>query len=509
MAADLFQKAIDITPKMAAQLIQVLKRENVQFVVAPYEADSQLVYLEKSGFITGIISEDSDLLIFGAKVLFTKMNEFGECIRVSRDNFFKCKDLSLAGMNDAQLRAMAIFSGCDYSNGIPKVGLKIAHRYIRKYMTAERALRGLRFNGFNVPKDFEQIFEQAELTFLHQRVFCLKERKLIMLNESKTELSQEVHEFIGRLVDPKIAEGVAMGILDPFTKEPIVLNKAESMMVATSSASMPLTPPITSFFSKAEHTRSVPTSTNRFSIPQNNTTASIPRARTLPQPYFSLTKQEEVSAYNRSLVAKRAVTVFETEQKKIEYTPTTKDFESRFFASIKKPSSKKQLETSHDVEDDQPRLKRHKPNMDLVVTEISASKINLSQFAYQNSTPKIEIPSSSPLASPLKKPDSRPPLESPVESSFEEIIHSSEEEIPETPVKQRGTAKNKSLVYHKSPSKEYLKTDQVGLKLKNLKGHENAIKELPTKYKAIKSLSDKENTDSSILGSLQKFRYKG
>jgi len=40
---------------------------NIDFVVAPYEADAQLAYLEKIGLIQAIITEDSDLLVFGCK----------------------------------------------------------------------------------------------------------------------------------------------------------------------------------------------------------------------------------------------------------------------------------------------------------------------------------------------------------------------------------------------------------------------------------------------------------
>ncbi|KAI7546993.1 PIN domain-like protein, partial [Hortaea werneckii] len=55
------QKSVDVTPIMAKELIEELKRMDVPYIVAPYEADSQMAYLEASGVIDGIISEDSDL----------------------------------------------------------------------------------------------------------------------------------------------------------------------------------------------------------------------------------------------------------------------------------------------------------------------------------------------------------------------------------------------------------------------------------------------------------------
>ncbi len=48
-------------------LNQALRAENIDYVVAPYEADAQLCFLEKEGLVDGIITEDSDLLVFGCK----------------------------------------------------------------------------------------------------------------------------------------------------------------------------------------------------------------------------------------------------------------------------------------------------------------------------------------------------------------------------------------------------------------------------------------------------------
>src|SRR5262245_28563100 len=70
------QKAVDVTPEMARMLIEELMHHNIQYVVAPYEADSQLVYLERKGIINGILSEDSDMLVFGAKCLITKLDKY-------------------------------------------------------------------------------------------------------------------------------------------------------------------------------------------------------------------------------------------------------------------------------------------------------------------------------------------------------------------------------------------------------------------------------------------------
>ena len=216
------QKAVDVTPTMARHLIEELKKIGVQYVVAPYEADAQLVYLERSGQIQGVLSEDSDLLVFGTKRLLTKLDQHGDCIEIIRSDFTACRDISLIGWSDADFRQMAILSGCDYLPSINKMGLKTAYRYIRKYKSIEKVLRMLQFDGqYKVPPGYLEAFYDAELTFLHQRVYCSKASSLVMLTDPGEDVKEKDMPFIGADVEQKIAMGVANGDIDPISKRPI------------------------------------------------------------------------------------------------------------------------------------------------------------------------------------------------------------------------------------------------------------------------------------------------
>lgn len=57
--------------------VQILRLENVEFVVAPYEADAQLAYLsgleEQKGGVVAVITEDSDLMAYGCKAVRTSL----------------------------------------------------------------------------------------------------------------------------------------------------------------------------------------------------------------------------------------------------------------------------------------------------------------------------------------------------------------------------------------------------------------------------------------------------
>ena len=216
------QKAVDVTPDMARLLIEDLKRADVPYIVAPYEADAQLTYLERTGVISAILSEDSDLLVFGAKCLLTKLDQYGDCVEINRADFCACREISLNGWSDADFRRMAILSGCDYLASIPKMGLRTAYRLVRKHKSIEAIVRALQFDGqFRVPAGYVDAFKEADLTFLHQRVFCPLQESLVLHTPADKDYSEEELPYVGRPVEAEIAIGVARGDLDPMTKEPL------------------------------------------------------------------------------------------------------------------------------------------------------------------------------------------------------------------------------------------------------------------------------------------------
>ena len=229
------QRAVDVTPEMARQLIDELKKIGVQYVVAPYEADAQLVYLERKGIVQGMLSEDSDLLVFGAKRLLTKLDQYGDCVEINRADFTACREISLVGWSDAEFRRMAVLSGCDYLAGINRMGLKSAYRFVRKYKSIEKIVQMLQFDGqYFVPTGYLERFHKAELTFLHQRVFCPLKNDVVMMTDLEAEGRPEDFSFIGHGVKQDIAIGVAKGELDPMTKQPIC--------VRSTAKSTPTTP---------------------------------------------------------------------------------------------------------------------------------------------------------------------------------------------------------------------------------------------------------------------------
>lgn len=327
------QKAIDVTPEMARHLIEELKKADVPYVVAPYEADSQLVYLERHGFINGIISEDSDLLVFGAKRLLTKMDQHGQCIEINRRDFCAVREISLTGWTDDQFRQMTIFSGCDYLEGINNMGLKTAYRMMRKYKTPERVIRMLQFDGkFRISENYLAQYKQAELTFMYQRVFCPKKKDLVLLTEPPASSPLDVEEmpYIGARVGRELARAVALGDVDPISKLPIVIaplpgnrrptgtTRTSAVTATTAQQSRPsLGKPIDAYFQDNRRIAMGEMDRNCFSIDAERVAALTqngltPRVFPLPRPYIDGSTRSPADRPYTSIQRRRTEPVSQT-----------------------------------------------------------------------------------------------------------------------------------------------------------------------------------------------------
>uniref|UniRef100_V5EJU3 Exonuclease n=1 Tax=Kalmanozyma brasiliensis (strain GHG001) TaxID=1365824 RepID=V5EJU3_KALBG len=236
-ARDVYGKCVDITPEMAYQLIKVLKDESVPYVVAPYEADAQLAYLEAEGIIDGVVTEDSDLLVFGCKTVLFKLDQAGNAVEMLQERFWTNRAIALSGWTTVEFRQMAILSGCDYLPSIVGMGLKNAHRLLRRYKTVDKVLQAVRLEGkMRIPPTYSREFRKAELTFVHQRVFDPRSKKLVTLTPLPDGTHDDMLPFIGAAMDDHVARGVAEGIVDPISRTPIVDRLPKPLTTRSSSA---------------------------------------------------------------------------------------------------------------------------------------------------------------------------------------------------------------------------------------------------------------------------------
>jgi exonuclease-1 len=154
IARSYFSKAVDVTPRMAAQLIQILRRTRpkVLCTVAPYEADAQLSYLCKEGLVDAIISEDSDTIPYGCKEVLFKLKHDGKCETVILKDVYGTflPGLDLRAFTPLMTVALCVGAGCDYLEPLKGFGIKNSYKLISKHRSIGKMLWAMRTAG-NIP----------------------------------------------------------------------------------------------------------------------------------------------------------------------------------------------------------------------------------------------------------------------------------------------------------------------------------------------------------------------
>ncbi|XXG77184.1 hypothetical protein AAC387_Pa08g1384 [Persea americana] len=218
-AYECYQKAVDITPSIALELILVLKKENVDYVVAPYEADAQMAFLSINKYVDAVITEDSDLIPFGCSRIVFKMDKFGQGVEFQYSMLQQNKELNFTGFTKKMLLEMCILSGCDYLQSLPGMGLKKAHALVRKFKSYDKVIKHLRYSAVSVPPTYDESFKKAMWSFQHQRVYDPTIEDIVHLTDIPHDLGSDL-DFLGPLLPQSVVKGIAKGELDPFTKLP-------------------------------------------------------------------------------------------------------------------------------------------------------------------------------------------------------------------------------------------------------------------------------------------------
>ena len=224
-ALALFSKAVDVTPRMAKEVLDACAAAGVEAVVAPYEADAQLAYMVISGQCEAVLTEDSDLVVFGCPRILFKLEDSGRVDELQLE--YIRADLSpsmvnVATWSFARIRQMFIMSGCDYLPSIKGFGVSKAWQFLRDFQSAQAAIKMIRAQGkHTVPRGYEQAFEEAENTFLYQPVWCAARGEMIPLNPYPPDLGPEaVASYAGAILPPDLAREVCEGRVDPCTHLP-------------------------------------------------------------------------------------------------------------------------------------------------------------------------------------------------------------------------------------------------------------------------------------------------
>jgi len=110
--------ADEVTQVMITECQQLLRLFGLPYIIAPMEAEAQCAELVKLGLVDGIVTDDSDIFLFGGTRVYKNMfnqAKFVECYLLSDLE----RDFNL---DRRQFINLAHLLGSDYAEGIPHVG---------------------------------------------------------------------------------------------------------------------------------------------------------------------------------------------------------------------------------------------------------------------------------------------------------------------------------------------------------------------------------------------------
>ncbi|EIN09779.1 PIN domain-like protein [Punctularia strigosozonata HHB-11173 SS5] len=119
----------EITHQMVAQIMTMLRLFGIPYITAPMEAEAQCATLNELGLVDGIITDDSDVFLFGGKRVLKNMFNQSKTVEC-----FLLPDLARElGLDRDTLIRLAYLLGSDYTEGLPGVGPVVAMELLKEF----------------------------------------------------------------------------------------------------------------------------------------------------------------------------------------------------------------------------------------------------------------------------------------------------------------------------------------------------------------------------------------
>uniref|UniRef100_A0A0P4W1D1 Exonuclease 1 n=1 Tax=Scylla olivacea TaxID=85551 RepID=A0A0P4W1D1_SCYOL len=220
-----FRRCVEVTSEMAFEVISACRARNVDVVVAPYEADAQLAFLNLSGIAQVVITEDSDLIVFGCKSILFKLDSNGGCVLVDHEKLHLAMNIPRDKFSFEKFRNMTILSGCDYLPSLPGIGLVKACKFFSVtantdiFNVLSKLPSYLNMPNLEVTQEYREKFMQAINTFLYQLVFDPINQTLRPLSDYPDDMGPNDYPYAGKFVGHEKARQIALGNVNVQTGE--------------------------------------------------------------------------------------------------------------------------------------------------------------------------------------------------------------------------------------------------------------------------------------------------
>ena len=107
----------------------MLRLFGIPYITAPMEAEAQCAVLVELGLVEGIITDDSDVFLFGGARVYKNMFNQSKTVEC----FFLTDFARELGIDREKLVQLAYLLGSDYVEGLPGVGPVVAMELLKEF----------------------------------------------------------------------------------------------------------------------------------------------------------------------------------------------------------------------------------------------------------------------------------------------------------------------------------------------------------------------------------------
>ncbi|XP_074286681.1 DNA repair protein UVH3 isoform X2 [Silene latifolia] len=113
------RNAESVNNEMFVECQELLQMFGLPYIIAPMEAEAQCAFLELANLVDGVVTDDSDVFLFGARCVFKNIFDDRKYVET-----YLLKDIeSELGLNTEKLIRMALLLGSDYTEGVSGIGI--------------------------------------------------------------------------------------------------------------------------------------------------------------------------------------------------------------------------------------------------------------------------------------------------------------------------------------------------------------------------------------------------
>ncbi|CAN8266105.1 unnamed protein product [Cochlearia groenlandica] len=113
------RNAESVSSEMFAECQELLQIFGLPYIIAPMEAEAQCAFMEQCNLVDGIVTDDSDVFLFGARSVYKNIFDDRKYVET-----YYMKDIEKElGLSRDKIIRMAMLLGSDYTEGISGIGI--------------------------------------------------------------------------------------------------------------------------------------------------------------------------------------------------------------------------------------------------------------------------------------------------------------------------------------------------------------------------------------------------